>query len=149
MFHQRSIAFLAAALLIMVASCKKDVEDQVVVDAGTDAAVPDVGPDATADASPDTPGADTDASEPFDGITIEGLSGAVDVTFDEWGVLHVECEVDEDCFAVQGYFHAAHRFAQMDITRRNVRGKLSAAVGDLALDTDKATRLFFTTRDGQ
>src|SRR6266545_2738245 len=82
------------------------------------------------------------------GVAIEGLDGPVDVYFDEQGIMHAICQSDADCFAVEGYFHAAHRFAQMDIRRRFARGKLAALVGPFGLDTDIAQRQMMMARDG-
>ncbi|HKE14678.1 MAG TPA: penicillin acylase family protein, partial [Kofleriaceae bacterium] len=93
-------------------------------------------------------GDDTGNTEPV-GITIEGMDGPVDVTFDESGIMHAGCSSDADCFAVEGYFHAAHRFGQMDIRRRVGRGRLAALAGAITLDTsDKPQRAMMTSRDG-
>jgi penicillin amidase len=88
-----------------------------------------------------------DDGEP-EGIAIEGLDGPVDVYFDEAGILHASCVSDHDCFAVEGYYHAAHRFVQMDIRRRFARGKVAALAGAVALDFDIPQRRMMTTRDG-
>lgn len=77
-------------------------------------------------------------------INIAGLSAPAKVRFDEQGVLHATCATDADCFRVEGYYHAAHRFNQMDIRRRLVRAQLSAVVGDPTLATDLNSRLFFS-----
>lgn len=77
-------------------------------------------------------------------INIAGLEAPVKVRFDEQGVLHATCQSNEDCYRVQGYYHAAHRFNQMDIRRRLVRAQLSAVVGDPTLATDRSSRLFFS-----
>ena len=82
-------------------------------------------------------------------IAIDGLGSSVAVFYDDAGVLHVQCKTDADCFAAQGYFHAADRFFQMDLRRRLARGRLSEVVGILALDIDVQQRLIFATRDGQ
>lgn len=84
-----------------------------------------------------------------DTIEIDGLDAPVDVFLDGAGVLHLACQSDVDCFAAQGYFHAAHRFFQMDLRRRLARGRLSEAAGVLALDIDVGQRLKHATRDGQ
>lgn len=83
------------------------------------------------------------------GVSIEGLSAPATVRFDEHGVLHVRCATDEDCFAVQGYFHARHRFGQMDLNRRVATGRISTLVGNLAVDFDETMRLLLSTRDGE
>ena len=81
-------------------------------------------------------------------ITIDGLDGPVSVYFDAQGILHARCESDADCFAAEGYFHAAHRFVQMDLRRRLGRGRLSALAGAVTLDTDRFWRMMMTDRDG-
>ena len=92
----------------------------------------------------------TGDGETFDDtIEISGLSSSVAAYFDNAGVLHVRCQTDADCFAAQGYFHAAHRFFQMDLRRRLARGRLSEVIGVVALDIDIHNRLIFANRDGQ
>lgn len=82
------------------------------------------------------------------GVLIEGLSAPLEARFDADGMLHLRCATDADCLAAQGYFHAAHRFIQMDIRRRFVRGRLSELAGQPTLETDKENRRFFARRDG-
>jgi penicillin G amidase len=84
-----------------------------------------------------------------DGIAIEGLDGPVDVYFDQAGILHARCQSDADCFAVEGYFHAAHRFVQMDLRRRLARGRLAEIAGPALLAiSDLAQRRMLMTTDG-
>ena len=80
---------------------------------------------------------------PPDGIRIDGLGAEVTVWFDDHGVMHAKCASNADCYRVEGYFHAAHRFSQMDIRRRVVRAQLSAVVGDPTLGIDVGNRHFF------
>ena len=84
------------------------------------------------------------------GVAIGGLSGAVDATYDENGILHLACTSDDDCFAALGYFHAQNRFFFMDFIRNLVRGKLGSLVkaGDVVLERDYTNRQFFATPDG-
>lgn len=81
-------------------------------------------------------------------VRVPGLTGAVEVRFDDSGVLHVRCDNDLDCVAVQGYFTAAERFGQMDFRRRAARGRLSELYGAGTIDTDFQLRSFIATRDG-
>jgi penicillin G amidase len=81
-------------------------------------------------------------------ISIDGLEGPVSVYFDAQGILHVQCGSDADCFAAEGYFHAAHRFVQMDLRRRLGRGRLSALAGGVTLPTDRFWRMMMTDREG-
>lgn len=134
---------LALALALGMASGCSDDEDKKknpVTDAGNDAAdVDDAGE--TGDA------ADGDATE-GQTIRIEGLSAPVKVQFDESGVLHIDCQTDLDCYAAQGYFHANHRFVEMDLIRRQTRGQLATLAGASRLDGDKLFRHLMTTKDG-
>jgi penicillin amidase len=84
-----------------------------------------------------------------DGIAIPELTAPVDAYLDDAGVLHMSCATDADCFAAQGYFHARHRFFQMDLRRRFARGTISEVAGNLALDIDAQQRLLHSTPDGQ
>lgn len=84
---------------------------------------------------------------------IPGLSAGVEVAFDAQGVLHLTCQTDEDCAAVLGWFHAQHRFWQMDSVRRAARGRLSTLIIDPGgafgiLNTDVTMRRYLSTRDG-
>ncbi|MFO0582611.1 MAG: penicillin acylase family protein [Anaeromyxobacter sp.] len=79
---------------------------------------------------------------------IASLSAAVTVTYDAWQVPHVDCAIDTDCFAVQGYLHARDRLFQMDFLRRVARGRLSELVGPLGLEQDVQLRTLFTMRNG-
>ena len=93
-------------------------------------------------------GDDDDGGEP-EGVFIDELDGPVDVYFDAAGILHASCSTDADCFAVEGYFHAAHRFGQMDIRRRVGRGRLSALAGPITLNaSDVPQRRMMTTPEG-
>jgi penicillin amidase len=85
---------------------------------------------------------------PGEGIRIAGNLAPVRADTDALGMLHLRCDTDADCVAAEGYFHAAHRFSQMDINRRFATGRLSELVGAVTLDTDKKQRLRMATRDG-
>lgn len=92
-------------------------------------------------------GAGTDGG-PAQTIHIDGLDGPTQVYADQNGILHIQCTTDHDCFAAEGYFHAAHRFAQMDLRRRLGRGRLSELAGNVTLATDEQWRMMMLTRDG-
>ncbi len=85
------------------------------------------------------------------GITIPDLEGSITATYDQLGVLHLDCKEDDDCFAALGYFHAQNRFFFMDFVRNLVRGSLATLVkaGPLVLNQDYENRRFFTTREGE
>ena len=93
-----------------------------------------------------------DMAPPADELKIAGLSAPVTVSFDAQGVLHLKCATNDDCFAAQGYYHAAHRFAQMDLRRRLGRGRLSTLLklkNPGALDLDISTRRILSTLQGE
>jgi penicillin G amidase len=85
------------------------------------------------------------------GITIPGLAGAVSATYDEYGLLHLGCTTDDDCYAALGYFHAQNRFFFMDFVRNSVRGSLGqlVAAGNVVLQQDYANRRWFSTPEGE
>jgi len=70
-------------------------------------------------------------------LNIPGLRGEVTVIRDEWGIPHIYASYEEDLFFAQGYCHAQDRLFQMDMTRRQVRGKLSEVLGEDLLTVDK------------
>lgn len=162
----RAILSLSLTLLLPVLfACPDDgPEDAGLVDSGADAGEEaDTGVDEPDAGEPDTgaevDGGEVDAGEPDSGeepdagmveddFRVPGLSGPVEVRFDDYGMLHLRCDSDLDCFAVQGYFHAAHRFGQMDFRRRAARGKLSELYGSGTLPTDLVTRSVIATQDG-
>lgn len=88
------------------------------------------------------------AGEDAAGAAVSLYTAPVSVRFDEISGLHLKCSTLEDCFTAQGYYHAAHRFTQMDINRIFPQGRVSERIGNLALDTDRASRLIFSTQEG-
>lgn len=80
---------------------------------------------------------------------IEGLSAPVIVQLDDAGVVHIDCQTNLDCFAAQGYFHAEHRFFQMDLIRRQIRGELAEVIGTTGLSSDRSFRQLMSTREGE
>ncbi|NUR41747.1 MAG: penicillin acylase family protein, partial [Streptomyces sp.] len=50
-------------------------------------------------------------------ITLEGLSGPVDVKRDGYGIPQIYASTDEDLFMAQGYVQAQDRFYEMDVRR--------------------------------
>lgn len=87
-----------------------------------------------------------------EGVSIQGLSAPLEVKFDDQQVPHIRCQTNDDCFAAQGYYHAAHRFTQMDVRRRVGSGRLSSLLvlnNPDALASDITNRQLLTTRDGE
>ncbi len=73
-------------------------------------------------------------------ITLQGLTGTVDVLRDERGIPHVYADTPEDLFFAQGYVHAQDRFYEMDFRRHITSGRLSEMFGKSQVDTDKFLR---------
>lgn len=104
---------------------------------------------ACGDNSKSSPETDAEPEETFDlTVSVPDLDGKVSAYFDDQGVLHAECASNADCYAAQGYFHASHRFFQMDLRRRLARGRLSELAGPILLDTDERSRTVLATRTG-
>ena len=82
-------------------------------------------------------------------LTLPGLSGPVEVIRDRWGVPHIYAANTHDLFFTQGFVHAQDRLWQMELNRRIATGRLSELFGNVALDTDRATRTFGFYRLGQ
>jgi penicillin amidase len=73
---------------------------------------------------------------------VEGLSEAVEIVRDEYGVAHIYANTPEDLFFAEGYVHAQERFWQMEFQRRVAAGRLSEIFGETTLSTDKYLRHF-------
>lgn len=84
-------------------------------------------------------------AEPSKGFTpqdlnLPGLSGKVQVVYDDLLVPHIFADNNEDAARVQGYVTASQRLWQMDITTRKASGRLSEVLGDRTLGIDRLTR---------
>lgn len=66
-------------------------------------------------------------------LSLVGLKSAVRIHFDDWGVAHIAARNEHDLFFAQGYYQAADRFWQMELTRRLMKGRVSELVGDAPL----------------
>jgi penicillin amidase len=164
----RSLALPLAVLLVvgLAAGCSDDDGDgdgnggadaapqDVAQPDGGDTAVPDTAEDVAGDVAADTGPAD--AGDTGDGgsmsrqLDLPGLSAPVTVQLDGSGVLHIDCETNQDCYTAQGYFHADQRFFEMDLVRRQTRGELSQVIGmSFGLDSDKEFRRLLSTRQGE
>jgi len=70
-------------------------------------------------------------------LAIAGLSEAVTVYYDTYGIPHIYAENNEDAMRSLGYVHAQDRLWQMEIVRRIGPGRLSEVFGKDMLRTDK------------
>ncbi len=82
-------------------------------------------------------------------LNIPGLRAKVEINWDNHGVPHIFAENLHDLYFTQGYIHAQDRLWQMELNRRTARGTLSEIFGELALETDIASRTFGFDRIGK
>ncbi|MFD9002001.1 penicillin acylase family protein [Streptomyces sp. NPDC059582] len=73
-------------------------------------------------------------------ITLQGLSGPVDVKRDGYGIPQVYASSDEDLFMAQGYVQAQDRFYEMDVRRHMTSGRLSEMFGKDQVENDEFLR---------
>jgi penicillin G amidase len=78
---------------------------------------------------------------PLDGeLKLKGLSAAVEIVRDRWGIPHISAREPLDAYFGQGFCHAQDRLWQMELTRRLTAGRLSEVFGKQALDVDRFQR---------
>ncbi|MER5909364.1 penicillin acylase family protein [Streptomyces sp. NPDC001982] len=73
-------------------------------------------------------------------ITLDGLSGPVDVKRDGNGIPQIYASSDEDLFMAQGYVQAQDRFYEMDVRRHMTSGRLSEMFGKGQVKNDEFLR---------
>lgn len=73
-------------------------------------------------------------------ITLQGLSGPVDVQRDDYGIPQIYASTDEDLFMAQGFVQAQDRFYEMDVRRHMTAGRLSEMFGKSQVDNDEFLR---------
>jgi len=73
-------------------------------------------------------------------IQLSGLDGPVEIVRDEDGVPHIFAGTDMDALYALGYVHAQDRMWQMEFQRSVGAGRLSEALGEATLSTDKFLR---------
>ncbi|MBX2891986.1 MAG: penicillin acylase family protein [Saprospiraceae bacterium] len=76
----------------------------------------------------------------FHNAKLKGLSGSVEVVYDDMLVPHIFAENMADAVRVQGYVTAQHRLWQMDISTRKSAGRLSEILGERTLQIDRMAR---------
>lgn len=70
-------------------------------------------------------------------LSLPGLRDRVDVREDQWGIPWIAARNERDLFLAQGYLAARQRLFQMDLLRRQGRGRLAEIVGAAALPSDR------------
>ncbi|TAN51313.1 MAG: penicillin acylase family protein, partial [Betaproteobacteria bacterium] len=73
-------------------------------------------------------------------IRIAGISAAVEIQRDRYGIPHIFAQRDEDAIFALGYVHAQDRLWQMEMNRRIGAGRLAEILGPSALETDRFLR---------
>ncbi|MGW0626587.1 penicillin acylase family protein [Streptomyces sp. NPDC002758] len=73
-------------------------------------------------------------------ITLDGLSGPVEVKRDGNGIPQIYASSDEDLFMAQGYVQAQDRFYEMDVRRHMTSGRLSEMFGKGQVKNDEFLR---------
>ena len=83
----------------------------------------------------------------YDGtISVEGISGEVEIIRDSFGMPHIYGSSEEDVSLALGYCIAQDRLFQMEMIRRTVKGELSATSELLGKDMVLVDRLFKTIK---
>lgn len=80
-------------------------------------------------------------------IPVPGLSEAVEITVDRWGIAHIRAGNEPDLFFAQGFNAARDRLWQIDLWRKRGLGQLAADLGPGFLAQDRAARLFLYRGD--
>lgn len=73
-------------------------------------------------------------------VALEGLTAAVSVTADEYGVPTIIAKSQTDAFQALGYVTARDRLFQMDLLRRESAGQLAEVVGRTGVESDVRQR---------
>jgi penicillin G amidase len=73
-------------------------------------------------------------------ISTQGVSAAVEIARDRWGVPHVSAETREDLWFGQGFCHGQDRLWQMDFYRRITAGRLAEIAGEEGVAVDRLMR---------
>jgi len=71
---------------------------------------------------------------------LAGAEDSIRVIFDERLVPHIFAQNIQDAAFAQGYVHAMHRLWQMDISVRQISGRLSEVLGERTLESDRINR---------
>ncbi|MEV8135295.1 penicillin acylase family protein [Microbacterium aurantiacum] len=79
--------------------------------------------------------------------SIRGITGAVEIKIDRWGVPHIYAGSRLDAFTAQGFQAARDRLFQIDLWRRRGLGLLAEVLGPGHVEHDRASRLFLYRGD--
>src|SRR5438105_4886764 len=70
-------------------------------------------------------------------IRLRGLTAAVEIVRDRWGIPHISARDPLDAYFGQGFCHAQDRLWETELTRRLASGRLAEVFGKEALDVDR------------
>ncbi len=73
-------------------------------------------------------------------ILIDGPSAPVTIVRDKRGIPYIKAATEADAAFALGFVHAQDRFAQMEIMRRLVSGRLSELFGAVTIESDRFMR---------
>ncbi|MBM3546498.1 MAG: penicillin acylase family protein [Alphaproteobacteria bacterium] len=73
-------------------------------------------------------------------VKLDGPSAPIAITRDKRGIPYIRAANEADAAFALGYVHAQDRFAQMEIMRRLVAGRLSEVVGAATIESDRFMR---------
>jgi penicillin amidase len=73
--------------------------------------------------------------------SLVGLTEAVEVRRDRWGIAHIYAQNAADLFFAQGFVAAQDRLFQLDLWRRQAAGEMAEILGKEAVDADCFARL--------
>jgi penicillin amidase len=76
-----------------------------------------------------------------DTLSVPGLTQAVEVIRDRWGLNHIYAQNEADLFQAQGYLAAKDRLFQFEVWRRRATGTVAEILGPRELNRDLGTRL--------
>lgn len=76
------------------------------------------------------------------GVDVKGVTQAVDIVRDKYGVSHIYAQNQRDLFFAQGWNAARDRLWQLDQWRRQGEGKMAEQFGPRFVAQDRAARLF-------
>ncbi|MFJ8200047.1 penicillin acylase family protein [Streptomyces sp. NPDC096152] len=82
-------------------------------------------------------------------VTLQGLSGPVDVKRDGYGIPQIYASSAEDLFMAQGFVQAQDRFYEMDVRRHMTSGRLSEMFGKGQVKNDAFLRTLGWNRVAQ
>lgn len=78
--------------------------------------------------------------QPYENMVLPGLSGKVEVWYDDRAVPHVFAENEADAYYVQGYVTARDRLWQMELQTFAAAGRLSEVLGPKLVNYDRTKR---------